>query len=101
MSALGQLDVAVAQERLVELVSTLAEIPSQPHQNPHAHHFLASHFQSGGFRHEFPEPLGVLRNVSRPVYDEEVRNQVAHAKDTLGDGDLEKMLNSGDTWVVK
>lgn len=49
----------------------------------------------------FPEPLGVLRNVSRPVYDEDVRNQVAQAKETLGEGDLEKLFNSGDTWVVE
>jgi 2-oxoglutarate ferredoxin oxidoreductase subunit beta len=50
---------------------------------------------------EFPEPLGVLRSVSRPVYDEEVRNQVAHAKETMGEGDLEALFNSGDTWVVE
>ena len=50
---------------------------------------------------EFPEPLGVLRCVDRPVYDEEVRNQVTHAKETLGEGDLEKLFNSGDTWVVE
>jgi 2-oxoglutarate ferredoxin oxidoreductase subunit beta len=50
---------------------------------------------------EFPEPMGVLRSVSRTVYDEAVRDQVAHARDTLGEGDLEKLFNSGDTWVVE
>ncbi|MCP4509413.1 MAG: 2-oxoacid:ferredoxin oxidoreductase subunit beta [Fuerstiella sp.] len=50
---------------------------------------------------EFPEPLGVLRNVSRTVYDEAVRDQVSHARETLGEGDLEKLFNSGDTWVVE
>ncbi|MEZ6059871.1 MAG: 2-oxoacid:ferredoxin oxidoreductase subunit beta [Planctomycetaceae bacterium] len=49
----------------------------------------------------FPEPLGVLRNVSRPIYDEQVRDQVAAAREKNGDGDLEKLFNSGDTWVVK
>lgn len=50
---------------------------------------------------EFPEPMGILRSVSRPIYDEEVRNQVAHAKETHGEGDLEALFNSGDTWVVE
>lgn len=49
----------------------------------------------------FPEPLGVLRNVSRPVYDEEVRKQVTGARERLGDGDLDALFNSGDTWVVE
>jgi len=59
--------------------------------------FLLAHM-----RHpEFPEPMGVLRNVSRPVYDESVRQQVSMAREQNGDGDLEKLLNSGDTWTVE
>ncbi|MEO2030605.1 MAG: 2-oxoacid:ferredoxin oxidoreductase subunit beta [Planctomycetaceae bacterium] len=50
---------------------------------------------------EFPEPLGVLRDVERPVYDEAVRNQVTAAREQLGDGNLEALFNSGDTWVVE
>ncbi|MCA9034413.1 MAG: 2-oxoacid:ferredoxin oxidoreductase subunit beta [Planctomycetaceae bacterium] len=50
---------------------------------------------------EFPEPMGVLRNVQRPVYDEEVRKQVAQARENAGEGDLEQLFNSGDTWIVK
>ncbi len=50
---------------------------------------------------EFPEPLGVFRDVDRPIYDESVRNQVSEARKQLGDGDLNALLNSGDTWVVE
>lgn len=50
---------------------------------------------------QFPEPMGVLRSVQRPVYDEAVRHQVAAAKEQLGEGDLEALFNSGDTWVVE
>jgi len=50
---------------------------------------------------EFPEPMGVLRNVSRPIYDEQVRNQVTAAREKNGEGDLDALFNSGDTWVVK
>ncbi len=49
----------------------------------------------------FPEPVGVFRNVSHPVYDEDVETQLKETIDSLGDGDLEKLFNSGDTWVVE
>ena len=91
---------AHGRPEVVELSSGISEDDLLFHDEEAQDPSLA--FLLAQMRHpEFPEPLGVLRNVSRPVYDEEVRNQVAHAKDTLGDGDLEKMLNSGDTWVVK
>lgn len=50
---------------------------------------------------EFPEPMGVLRSVKRPIYDQQVRAQVTAAKEQKGDGDLEALFNSGDTWVVE
>jgi 2-oxoglutarate/2-oxoacid ferredoxin oxidoreductase subunit beta len=49
---------------------------------------------------EFPEALGVFRAVERSTYDESVTKQVEDARKKLGDGDLEKLLNSGDTWYV-
>jgi len=50
---------------------------------------------------EFPIPMGILRRVTRPVYDAQVRSQVDEAKQRLGDGNLESLFNSGDTWVVE
>jgi 2-oxoglutarate ferredoxin oxidoreductase subunit beta len=50
---------------------------------------------------EFPEPLGVFRNVERLVYDEAVRNQVNAAREQLGNGNLDALFNSGDTWIVE
>ncbi len=49
---------------------------------------------------EFPEPLGVFRAVERPTYDEAVCQQIEKTRQKLGDGDLEKLFNSGDTWYV-
>jgi 2-oxoglutarate ferredoxin oxidoreductase subunit beta len=49
---------------------------------------------------EFPEPVGVFRAVERPTYDELVNKQVDAAREKLGEGDVEKLLNSGDTWIV-
>jgi 2-oxoglutarate ferredoxin oxidoreductase subunit beta len=49
---------------------------------------------------EFPEPMGVFRDVDRPVYDDQVNEQLEQAIQTNGDGDLEALFHSGDTWTV-
>jgi 2-oxoglutarate/2-oxoacid ferredoxin oxidoreductase subunit beta len=49
---------------------------------------------------EFPEPIGVFRSVEQPTYDQQVNDQVQDAKTARGEGDLNKLFNSGDTWVV-
>ncbi len=47
-----------------------------------------------------PTPLGVFRDVQRPVYGEAMEEQLRDAAARQGPGDLEALLNSGDTWVV-
>ncbi len=50
---------------------------------------------------EFPEPIGVFRDVQRPMYDQMVDAQIADARAKRGPGDLTALLNSGDTWTVE
>ena len=50
---------------------------------------------------EFPEPMGVFRSVDRPIYDAEVHRQIDEAVKKKGEGDLEALFNSGDTWIVE
>ena len=45
-------------------------------------------------------PLGVFRDVERPVYDEEVAAQISAAKEQSGEGDLAALLSAGDTWEI-
>jgi 2-oxoglutarate/2-oxoacid ferredoxin oxidoreductase subunit beta len=45
-------------------------------------------------------PMGVFRSVERPTYDGSVAEQIAAAKDSRGDGDLEALLHAGDTWTI-
>ena len=45
-------------------------------------------------------PFGVFRSVERPVYDDLMGAQLEHAREARGEGDLEALLHSGDTWVV-
>ena len=46
-----------------------------------------------------PTPIGIFRNVDRPVYDDELRSQVTAAR-TAGEGDLQALLESGNVWDV-
>jgi 2-oxoglutarate/2-oxoacid ferredoxin oxidoreductase subunit beta len=45
-------------------------------------------------------PIGVFREVSRPTYDDLMREQVEQAVETQGEGDLDALLHGGDTWTI-
>lgn len=48
----------------------------------------------------FPQPLGILKQVERPSYDELATAQVNEVLKERGKGDLNALLNSGMTWTV-
>lgn len=50
---------------------------------------------------EFPEPMGVFREVEAPVFEDMIHKQLRDVSEKQGKGVLEKLLNSGDTWVVE
>jgi 2-oxoglutarate ferredoxin oxidoreductase subunit beta len=50
---------------------------------------------------DFPVPVGVLRAVQRPTYDAMLEEQRTAALARYGEGDLDELFNSGDTWVVE
>ncbi len=45
-------------------------------------------------------PIGVLRDVERPVYDELMAGQLEQAAERQGRGDLSALLAGNDTWTV-
>ena len=47
-----------------------------------------------------PTPLGVFRDVERPVYDALMAEQIESTRQELGEGELGKLLHAGDTWQV-
>ena len=49
---------------------------------------------------EFPTPIGVLRAVDRPCYEDAANAQIAAAKDRAP-ADLGNLLRRGDTWIVR
>lgn len=50
---------------------------------------------------DFPVPFGILYKVERPLYEEQMEQQIVEAKAKLGEGDLEKLLFAGNTWEIK
>lgn len=49
---------------------------------------------------EFPVPMGVFRAVEKPTYESMLNGQIASAIEKKGPGNLEKLLNAGETWVI-
>jgi 2-oxoglutarate ferredoxin oxidoreductase subunit beta len=49
----------------------------------------------------FPVPVGVFRRVDRPTHDQLLQGQIDDAITKQGEGDVAKLLLSGETWVVE
>jgi 2-oxoglutarate/2-oxoacid ferredoxin oxidoreductase subunit beta len=58
-------------------------------------------YMLGRFQYpDFPVPMGVFRQVLRPTYEQMLAGQINSAIEKKGPGDLNKLLNSGETWVI-
>lgn len=61
---------------------------------------LALAFMLANFEAPLPTPLGVFYATSRPTYDAAMNQQITEATAKQGAGDLQSLLNRGDTWTV-
>jgi 2-oxoglutarate ferredoxin oxidoreductase subunit beta len=50
---------------------------------------------------DFPQPIGIFRAVERDTYEDMMEAQITAAIEKQGAGNLEKLINSGETWVVQ
>ncbi|MPZ50071.1 MAG: 2-oxoacid:ferredoxin oxidoreductase subunit beta [Dehalococcoidia bacterium] len=50
---------------------------------------------------EYPVPVGVIRAVQRPTYNDLMDQQLAKAVETQGEGNLDELFRQGDTWQVE
>ncbi|MYB64340.1 2-oxoacid:ferredoxin oxidoreductase subunit beta [Candidatus Poribacteria bacterium] len=50
---------------------------------------------------DMPHPIGIFRSVQHPCYEDLMTDQIASAKQQRGEGDLDALLHSGDTWIVE
>ena len=47
-----------------------------------------------------PTPVGVFRDIARPVYEQSVQHQLVAASERSGPGDLDALISSGGSWTV-
>jgi len=50
---------------------------------------------------QLPRPFGVVHRTERPTYAEQVHQQIAEVTRQKGDGDLDALLRSGETWTIE
>jgi 2-oxoglutarate ferredoxin oxidoreductase subunit beta len=50
---------------------------------------------------EFPQPVGVFREVRRATYEDLMAHQIEESVARQGRGQLHKLIHSGDMWVVE
>ena len=60
--------------------------------------YALSRLTSGGVLDR--APIGIFRQVHRPTYDDQARQQVATDTEARGEGDLQALLDGADTWTV-
>ncbi len=50
---------------------------------------------------EFPVPVGIFRAIQRPIYEQEIAEQVANAKEQFPHASVDALLRTGKTWEIK
>jgi 2-oxoglutarate ferredoxin oxidoreductase subunit beta len=84
---------------VVDLGSGVPEDDLLFHDERHPDSALA--FLLAQMRHpDLPEPIGVFRDVERPIYEELVGKQLQDAVTKQGPGSLQSLFDAGDTWMV-
>jgi 2-oxoglutarate/2-oxoacid ferredoxin oxidoreductase subunit beta len=49
---------------------------------------------------QLPRPIGVFLAINRPAYEQEMQRQIKFAQEKKGTGNIDKLLNSGETWTI-
>ena len=50
---------------------------------------------------DFPEPMGIFRDVEAPSYEGLLMDQINSATEKMGAGTLDMLFNTGNTWTVE
>ncbi|TML35589.1 MAG: 2-oxoacid:ferredoxin oxidoreductase subunit beta [Actinobacteria bacterium] len=83
-----------------ELVEGIAEEELLVHDEHAETPSLASALARLSHTPHGPTPIGIFRDVERPVYDRLMDDQLARAREEQGEGDLAELLHAGDTWTI-
>lgn len=50
---------------------------------------------------DLPRATGVFLAIDHPTYEQQMEDQIARARSKKGQGDLQKLLDGDETWVIK
>ena len=53
------------------------------------------------YHSHLPRPVGVFLSIERPTYEAEMRRQIEFSKEKQGEGKMEDLFNSGETWTIQ
>ena len=95
-------DKAIAFDGFSPRIVQLADVdrdslPVHDEQGPMAYHAMLAQMDTEA---GLPTPVGVIRAVERPAYDELVNAQVETAREKTGVVSIFDVLQQGDTWTV-
>ena len=85
--------------KVVELGSTYSEADCLLHDK--TNEMLASLLVAMDANPSMPKLYGVIYAVKDVTYNDQVATQIAEIKAIQGEGDFNKLLNSGETWEIK
>ncbi|MFO0744428.1 MAG: 2-oxoacid:ferredoxin oxidoreductase subunit beta [Myxococcota bacterium] len=84
------------EPRLVDVAEVgLDKIHVHDERAPVSYHLALARLET-----PLPTAFGVLRSVERPTYDARMQEQVSAEVARTGQGNLEQLLQSGETWTV-
>lgn len=90
--------VAPFQPKVVELGNGITEDDILVHneKGPADYATMLTAFEPPAF----PLPVGVLRRVEEPTFEQLTHQQVEQVTEQMGKGDIASLLTQGDTWIV-
>ncbi|HEY1274462.1 MAG TPA: 2-oxoacid:ferredoxin oxidoreductase subunit beta [Thermoleophilaceae bacterium] len=98
----GERAVARNEHGSLEIVDTadVGERSLAVHEPRRADPSLAFELAHLTYQPTGPTPIGVFRDVERPIYGEELALELEEARSKVGSEELEGLLHSGETWTV-
>jgi 2-oxoglutarate ferredoxin oxidoreductase subunit beta len=96
----GERGVQVREDGSAEIVDGADEASLLVHDEQAETPSLASALARLSHTPHGPTPIGVFRDVERPVYDRLMDEQLTKAHEDQGEGDLAELLHAGDTWTI-
>jgi 2-oxoglutarate ferredoxin oxidoreductase subunit beta len=96
----GERGVRLREDGSAEIVDGADEASLLVHDEDAETSSLASALARLSHTPHGPTPIGIFRDVERPVYDRLMEEQLETARADQGEGDLAELLHAGDTWTI-